>query len=466
MKTINLFFIFLIFLNFRAYAQTNEDLKLMDMGIYKIDSLAKTENSYLEKEWIKCNPLSVDDINNDFSNIQDLSWLQSISKEQKAIFIGENHFYKYIHTLRNRIIFALNTFDYYPVVIFEGPYPFSAFADYYLKLPDDKQADIVYEQELYNMITTKDEYDLLQHIRRWNKTHTDKFITVGYRDIERTMDELSTTLNQIVIPYFQIIDPQFKPDLKVLSKDFKQLILEFRKYLKKAHEINLVGKYPFITPQYVSTVIDDLESCNDAYYKNFKIYRQKAIIRNLSDAEFLGKYLANQKVIIHGGYAHLATHAPYAGKSEWEGDYLTHEFEPTKGKTYSIKIEGIARSLGKTANLDKPFIEPALGYKKHLQKMQAAFKNGLLKPDDYCFVNIYDQKLNDYYKLWIQKGIEYNLQGLLVESFLWDKIIDKVKEQEPEKANLFISAKNENNQFDKTIVIPCSPLIMPKIKKD
>jgi len=395
-----------------AGAQTTNKQKLMNMEIYPYESI-KSEINYFNESWINCKTISLEDINNDFSNIQDLDWLRNVSKEKKAVFVGENHFYKYTQNLRNRILFALNTFDYYPVIIFEEPYSFSAFVNYYLQLSDEKQANTFYEQDLYNMITTKEEYDLLQHIRRWNKSHPDKIITTGYRDVEKTQDELSTTINQIIVPYFQILNPKYNIDWKVvLSGNFEGLIYEFRQNLEKAKKSNLIGKYPFITPQYISTVIDNLESSNNTLYKDFKYYRQKAIIRNLTDTNFLGKYLQNGKILIHGGSIHLSTNVNSdSANNIWEGSYLTNVFEYTKGKTYSIKVDGIARALGETANIDSFYIEPALGYKGMLEKMKKAYKDGLIKANDCYFVSIYDQTLNDYYKFWIQKGRDYNGQG-------------------------------------------------------
>jgi len=466
MKTLIYIILFFVLSCFWTSAQTTDKQKLIYMGIYPIDSV-KSDINYLDENWISCQTISLEDINNDFSNIQDLDWLQDISKEKKAVFVGENHFYKYTQNLRNRVLFALNTFDYYPLIIFEEPYPFTAFVNYYLQLADEKQANTFYEQDLYYMITTKEEYELLQHIRRWNRSHPDKIIAAGYRDVEKTQDELSTTINQIIAPYFQILNPKYNIDWKViLSGNFENLIYEFRQNLEKAKKSNLIGKYPFITPQYISTVIDNLESSNNMLYKDFLYYRQKAIIRNLTDTSFLGKYLQNGKIVIHGGSLHLRTNIESdSANNLWEGSYLTNIFEYTKGKTYSINVDGIARSLGETANISSSYIEPALGFNLMLEQMQKAYKDGLIKANDCYFLSIYNQTLNDYYKFWIQKGRSYKDQGLLIESISWNKIIDLINVKEPDKTESFINSRNYNELFDKVIIIPCSPLITPIIKK-
>jgi hypothetical protein len=180
----------------------------------------------------------------------------------------------------------------------------------------------------------------------------------------------------------------------------------------------------------------------------------------------LGKYLQKGKIIVHGGSLHLRTNIESdSANNLWEGGYLTHVFEYTKGKTYSINVDGIARSLGETANINSSYIEPALGYSGLLKKMQKAYKDGLLKADDCYFVSIYDQTLNDYYKFWIQKGRNYNGQGLLIESIAWNKIIDLINVKDPAKAESFINNRDYNELFDKVIIIPCSPLVTPIVKK-
>lgn len=451
--------------SFYTSAQTIDKQKLIDIGIYPLESI-KSEINYLDESWIRCKKISLEDINDSFSNLEDLVWIRDIPKDKKAVFIGENHFNKYSQNLRNRILFALNTFDYYPIIILEEPYSITAFANYYLQLPYEKQANEFYENELYNMIPTKEEYDLLRHIRTWNKSHPNKIISVGYEDVEKTQDELSRTINQIIIPYFQKLNPQYYIDWKiVLSGDFESLINELKQNLEKAKKINLIGRYPFITPQYISTVIDNLESSNNTLYKDYQYYRQKAIIRNLTDTNFLGKYLQTGKIVVHAGSLHMRTNiASDSVNNLWEGPYLTHVFELTKGKTYSIKVEGIARSLGEAAKVDSTYFEPALGFNWMLEKMQKAYKDGLINTEDCYFVSIYDETLNDYSKFWIQKGREYNWQGLLIESILWNDIIETINIRDPDASKSFKSNKNDMDLFDKVIIIPCSPLITPIVK--
>ncbi len=232
------FALFIIF-SLKINAQKNDHKDLVGQGFYPVQSI-KSEINYLGKNWIKLKEVSIDDINNDFTNTEDLKWLRSVSKENKAIFIGENHFNRNTQNLRNRILFTLNKYDYYPIIILEEPYPITAFANYFIRITDDKLANEFYENELRKMIPTKEEYDLLLHIRRWNKINPDKSISVGYEDVEKTQDELSRTINQIIIPYFQRLDPGYNVNWeRVLTGSFDSLIFEFKQSLEQAKGIML-----------------------------------------------------------------------------------------------------------------------------------------------------------------------------------------------------------------------------------
>jgi erythromycin esterase-like protein len=180
----------------------------MELGAYPAEHIT-SEIDYIDTGIMECRALSLEDINEDFSNINDLAWLQEIGKAKRAVLVGEDHFNKYIQNLRNRILFALNTYDYYPVIILERPFPYTAFVNHYLQIGDDHEAELFYEKNLTRIVNTREEYDLLHHIRRWNRHHPEKPISAGYYDIEKTKDELSVTLNQILLPTFNSWIPNF-----------------------------------------------------------------------------------------------------------------------------------------------------------------------------------------------------------------------------------------------------------------
>ena len=60
----------------------------------------------------------------------------------------------------------MNTYDYFPLIILERPFTYTAFVNYYLQFEDDNEAEVFYEKNLLQIVNTEEEYDLLQHIRR------------------------------------------------------------------------------------------------------------------------------------------------------------------------------------------------------------------------------------------------------------------------------------------------------------
>ncbi|GAB4379396.1 MAG: hypothetical protein Kow0042_28750 [Calditrichia bacterium] len=69
--------------------------------------------------------VSDEDINDSFSNIDELRWLESTARKNRMILPGESHRSQTIHHLRNRILFVLNTFDPFPLIVLEKQFSHS-----------------------------------------------------------------------------------------------------------------------------------------------------------------------------------------------------------------------------------------------------------------------------------------------------------------------------------------------------
>jgi hypothetical protein len=439
--------------------------KLIDMGLYPYNYYDTVKVDYFNNDWINCSPLSEENINDNFSNISDLSWLKDIALKNKVVFLGETHYYNYISNLRNRIFFALNTFDYYPLIVLENKYSMSAYVNYYINIKDEKAAEKFYKEELYDMMSTKDDYYLVQLARKWNKLHPEKKVSIGFHDLEW---HYKTTIKRIILPYFQTIDKNYSIDLVALNNiGLGKLIPELRKKCEQAKKVNLIGKYPFITSGYISTVIDNLESTyNSDYYEGSPIsyYRQKAMIRNLTDTAFLGKYLNKGKIVIHGGGYHATTHFSYPDNANFyrEGSYLNNDYALTKGKTYSILLYGFAYSLGEMANIPIDSCVPqGNAYIDMINNFQEAYKKKLIKPDDYCFYG----ELDNFYNMIIKKGKQFKNKPLLIQSISWENILKSMSENNKKKTNDYINNQDEFERYDRVIYIPCSPIVIANQKK-
>ena len=405
MKKIIIFF--LIFSSILVSAQNDSvrTQKLNEIELYPFPTRGELENILLADFDIEFSEISHSDINIEFSNIEDLNWIKNIAKENGVILLGEDHHHKYITHFRNRLFFAINTFDYYPLIVFEGQYSYTGYINYYLSIEDDNESEIFFNEELHPMISYQEDYEFLNHIRRWNKINPQKLIKVGYSDVEH---DFRTTINRILIPYFHGFDPGSLKDIQIEFVVLDELISLFRQQLEKAKSYNYIGKYPFITPEYISTVIDNIEALFYAEFHSFDYYRQAAIIRNLTDENFLGKLWKNQKVFIHGGAWHTASKLsnPKIGGYIREGTYLSNVYEPTMNKVYSIRARGLAKSLDEMYDIDiDSCVYTGETYNYYLSRLQKAYKNKLINPNDFLFIR---HKPNSLDSLIIKKNYSSN----------------------------------------------------------
>lgn len=455
------------FFSLGAHAQEGIDKKklLEAMYIYPYPSLEDLKDAKLKDEWLDAVPLSSADVDSAFSNYGDLQWLQPIAREKKVIFIGETHYNQTIQYTRNRIVFALNTWDHYPLVVFEHQYSCGAFLDHLIGIKDDEAAQAFYEKACYNVVSSVEDSIFLEHLRKWNRENPLKRIHIGYSDIEH---DFKATLRDIIIPYFQQVDTSFRADMDTMSLiHLGKLIPRLDGYLKTAEKKKLVGQYEFITPGYIASVIENLRSTYKAYRFDLNYYRQRAMIRNLIDGRFLGDFFRKGKVIIHGGGFHAATHFPYpdGGNFYREGSYLSFDFRPTKGKTYSLMMWGLSNSFGETATtkLDSSLYSKFTYYGRLVDQFQRAFKQGLVTTQDFYIMGNWE--VDEFDKLIYKTAYSHGNAPFLVKNINWDGIAAVAKEISPNFYNTVISTQDEQQQYDANIYVPCSPIIRAKMKK-
>lgn len=407
------------------------------------------------------------DVNSDFTNFDDLEWLKPLAKKNKIILIGEYHYYQTIYYIRNRIFFALNTFDYYPLISFEGQYSKTPFVDYFCQITDDSEAERYYREVIYEFIYSKEDSLFLEHIRRWNKIHPQKRLHIGFHDMEH---DYKSTLRDIIIPYFQLIDSSFNIDLDTLTIiHLERLIVDLKNKLKVAKKRKLMGKYSFITPEYIECVIENLLSGFYAYYYEgaFNYYRQKAIIRNLTDERFLGKYLNKEKIVLYSGGYHTTTqfYYPHGGNFYSEGSYFNFEYKLTKGKTFSILCTGLAYSLGEMvdANIDSLLYKRYTPYGYILDRFQKAYKQKWVSKDEYYL--FFKDKLTEFDKLVFKIAYESNHNPFKVEKINWDLLFSIVKDKSKEKYRSLFREKDFLSRYDCLIFVPRSKIIKAKKRR-
>lgn len=440
----------------------NNNVSLKDYGITKYPTLGDVENSLFDDDFIDINPLSHEDINTNFSNIDDLEWLKTIAIKNKVILFGELHYFQYVHNLRNRIFFALNNFDYYPLLILEAEYSITPFLNHYVMIKDDISAK-KFEDEIYNFICSESKYALIQHIRRWNKTHPQKLIRIACTDVEHDDER---TIKKILIPYFNKIDNSLTPSKCFNSHDINIMFTVFDSLLVLAQEKQLVGKYKFITTNYIKNIITNLKSTFDSMNDDWLFKRQKAIIRNLSDTDFFGNDLRECKAMLYGGLSHTPTHVNEEDSISWEGTYLTNEFGPTKNKTFSITAMGLSLSLSQMIdrNLASCLLQGS-AYNFIFSQMHDAYIKGLLNPKQYYFVRKENYKNDEFKKLIIKKSYRVSNEPILIEKIFWEKLLERSQKESIEMHKSLTSWKDFIDKYDAFIFVPKSPITIARLQK-
>lgn len=332
--------------------------------------------------------LSPEDIDETFSNIEDLAWLEPVARGNRAFLFAESHYYRYIDHLRNRVLFALNTYDRYPLLLLERQYSFSPFWDHYAGISDDDEARNFYEGVMYQMVETREMYELLEHLRLWNRAHPESVIHIGAYDIEH---KAKTTVREVLLPYFRSMDPSFDLDHESVygPEDIEALLEPLEKKLVEAQERDFTGEYPFLTPQFAANVIGNIKSFVLAYgdrQRGFRTQRQQAMIRNLIDPAYFGSFFESGKVMISAGSMHLPSRVPPQPDADWhwEGSYLSYLYEPTSGKTYSLCVEGCAYQFGEMSEADlKDCLPTGSNYRRLVEVFQEAYELGEVESDQY-----------------------------------------------------------------------------------
>ncbi|MCK5035833.1 MAG: hypothetical protein KAS73_08075 [Candidatus Sabulitectum sp.] len=420
--------------------------------------------STFSSDLLTTEPISFEDINDEFTNIDDLRWLVDSTGDSQCVLVGETHYYRYIENLKNRILFALNTENYYPLAVYESQYSLTPYINYYLDIEDDSTAEQFFSDELVFHLTYEDEHNRLSHIRRWNIKFPEKRIHIGCSDIEH---DYTSTLNRILIPYFQQIDSALDisvPDLTL--EEIQQLIPEFRVILEEAAGSGVVGTYPFITNDYIRNVLDNLESTCVAYIdrQSFNQYRQSAIIRNLTSPDFFGEYFESGKVIIFAGFFHTGTHQafPVEDDSFTEGVYLNSEYEPTQGQTYSLVLMGYAYTFDAMSEIDISTCgHLGTGYRNTITNMGRAFQEEVINYDDRILV----RPIDDFDKLLLFSASESDFHPVRITEFDFEGIVQAAEQISSQYVMQLRSRMDWSiGNHDACILIPWSPIVTAMIE--
>ena len=414
---------------------------------YRYPTLEQLKNCPIRESDLPFDTIKLSDINGHFDNIADLEWLRPVAHKYKVIALGEGHHLKYNNYLLKRMLFAINTFDYFPTVICELPYSWGAYINYYLSLENEVAANTYRDSVLVKI--DKPNLPVFETIRNWNKQHPQKKIQVGCSDIEHY---LGKTINYILNPYFKKIDPHSNFRISREPGKNDSMINEGQKLIEQAKKQNIVGDYPFQTPEYMESVFENLKSSIpiklDPKKHNDHTDRYKVMIRNVTDGRFLGKQIAEGKSMFYGGFDHFRILNDGSDKKAilTEGYYLANQYKPTKGKVYSICMMTRAISIEDTIRR----IDPGLNFSVEPMLINL-YKQGKIRLNEPVLDTFNSEIDNFIYKLSYKfPGFAIRFKNLNVEN-----LINRCEGMN--RFMLFVSLKNISD-FNTNIIIPNAPV--------
>jgi hypothetical protein len=419
----------------------------IDQFNYRFPTKKQVSTCLIGEEDIPFDTIKITEINQNFSNIADLEWLRPIANKYKIIAVGESHHLKYNKYILKRILFAINTFDYFPLLVLELPYSYAGYFNYYLSLKDDKSAKLFCDSVLTKIY--KPDLPMLSVVRDWNKMHPEKEIQIGCSDLEQDfLKAIKLRLN----PYLMKINPE--ADISYNTEDSLKGYLDRAEVLiNQAKERNIIGDYPFQTPQYMESVFENLKSSIPIKLdrKNFTDHtkRFKVMVRNVTDDRFLGKQISSGKSILYGGNDHFKILNDGTDKnvSGTEGYFLAHSFEPTKNKVYSISLNTLAFSIEDSIQR----IDPTLQFwtETNLINLYKAGKIKLKEPVLGPFTNEFDRYI---YKL----SYKYPDSAIRIKNIKLEDVLNRYEGFE--RFMLYQWIKIYSADFNTTIMIPNSPV--------
>ena len=423
-----------------------DNLEKIDRNNYRFPTIEQVLTCPIEENDIPFEPIKISEINKDFSDITDMEWLRPIANKYKIIAVGESHHLKYNKYILKRILFATNTFDYFPLLVLELPYSYAGYFNYYLSLKDDKIAKLFCDSVLTKIY--QPDLPMISVIRDWNKMHPEKKIQIGCSDLEQ---DFLKTIKQSLNPYLMKINPE--ADISYNIEDsLKGYLVRSKELIELAKKKNIIGDYPFQTPLYMESVFENLKSSIPIKLvrKNFTDHtlRFQVMVRNVTDVRFLGKQIVEGKSLFYGGTEHFrilndGTDKKVCGT---EGYYLAHTFEATKDQVYAISMNTLAISIEDSIQR----IAPALKFspETNLINLYKARKIKLNEPVLGPFTNEFDRYI---YKL----SYKYPGFAVRIKSI---KLQDVLNRYEGFGRFMLYQSLKLYSDFNATIMIPYSPV--------
>ena len=336
-------------------------------------------------------------------------WLKNFVQGQRVFFFGESHWNSGVNRFFNLIVENLLETGEVRAVFCEVNYSFSGFFNYFVTEPDEGRAREFLQKRLHPLVSSSSTLDLLELLRAWNLVHPDEPVRIGCLDMEWGT---SNVARNIIQPYFRQLDSDYT--LQLEDENVRERLQEL---LAEAREKDIVGKYPFITPQYMETVVANLWDTVDI--QDFNTDRQRGIIRNMT--EFNGELFKEGLVLFKGGGWHAVKQKVDGETFHREAAYLNDIYSPTKGKVVTLYAQGLGFHFGEIAELNlSQRMSSATKYNNLLRNYQKALADGRIGRDGYYLLE--SGGLNIFDRLVAKTGYLWEQDFLRIVAVDWEKL--------------------------------------------
>lgn len=338
-------------------------------------------------------------------------WLKDFTEGQRVLFFGESHWNSGVNRLFNLVVENLLETGEVRGVFLEVNYSFSGFYNYYVTEPDPERAREFLATRLHPLVSSSSTLNLLELLRHWNLGHPHQQVRVGCLDMEWGSWNVGRS---IIEPYFRRLDSDFSLQLKE-----GQTRERLQELLAEAAEKEIVGEYPFLTAQYMETVITNLWDTIDI--EDFNTDRQGGIIRNMT--VFNEELLEEGLVLFKGGGWHALKEIQSGENFYRDAAYLHEVHPPTKGKVVTLYSQGLGFHFGEIAGLNLDQRMPsATKYNNLLRGFQKALVVGSVSSDEYYLLE--PGGLNTFDQLMAKTGYLWDQDFLRIVSVDWEQLTE------------------------------------------
>lgn len=316
--------------------------------------------------------------------------IDRLVKGQKVFFVGENHWNTGVNWLFKQILEHLLETQPVRAVFLELNFSFSAFLDYYVSLGDDREAESFLADELHALIDTNSELALLDTLRAWNREHPEQRITVACLDMEWGLDSV---MKRVVGPFFASLEEGLDVrSPQVLGEELwrAEELPRLRAALEQLEADSAPGAYPFLTREFMTQVLINLEDTLTLGAADRMLRRQEHIVRNIVD--FHGELIDDSEregltVFKGGGFHAQKNTAPDRGS--WrDAAYLHQVHEPTRGRVANLYLRGVGYDFSRVHQLDLATRQPsATNYMSFVNLFQRGVEQGTARPGEYYILN-------------------------------------------------------------------------------